>query len=188
MLLVLVGGCAAPAASGPPGPPEVVCSGVPQPKCDEAVASAHRSLPSTPLRRIEVVCVSGTCTPESGAMDTVVTTADGSTLRSSTISWAEPAQGGADTPPPVPAPGIGDPPAPDTGPGILPVAPQCQGIPLEPCRLMAETAFGEWPTEGVTTIVVQCGPDPCTPTGGAGETTIIYEDGTTRASTWEYAG
>lgn len=166
----------------------MVCSGVPQAKCDEAVASAKRSLPNTQLSRIEVICVSGTCTTQSGAMDTLVTTGDGGTLRSSTISWTEPLAGDEATPAPVPAPGIGDPPAPDIGAGVLPVEPQCQAVPLEQCRLMAETAFGEWPTKGVTMIVVKCGPDPCTPAGGAGETTVVYEDGTTRQSTWEYAG
>lgn len=36
-------------------------------------------------------------TPESGAMDTVVTLVDGSRLRSTTLSWSEPGAGTGDT-------------------------------------------------------------------------------------------
>jgi hypothetical protein len=181
--VVAIAGCGAPAASGPPASPRISCVGVPAAKCDEAVASVARSLPNTVAVSIEVSCVSGTCTPESGAMDTVVTLADGSQLRSSTLSWSEPGAGtgggtlgtAAPVPAPVPAP-------------VVPVEPTCQGVPVSMCKTMAETAFGEISDQAVIAILVRCSEPPCTDRHGTGDTVVSYADGTTRTSSWEYAG
>lgn len=178
-----VTGCSAPAPSGGPIPsPRVTCTGVPAAKCDEAVASVARSLPNTQPVAIDVSCVSGTCTMQTGAMDTVVTLADGSTLRSNTLSWAEadgdPDGGVAATEAPQPAP-----PEP-----ALPVQPACQGVPPSMCATMAETAFGELPTDSVLAIVVRCTKPPCTDKAGTGDTTVRYAGGSMRVSEWEYAG
>ena len=114
-------------------------------------------------------------------MDTVVTLADGSELRSTTISWSQPA-----------APDPGGKPAPEPAqpaqPPAVPVEPQCQGVPVAWCRTMAETAFGEVSAEGVVSIVVRCDEPPCTDDHGIGETLITYEGGTVRTTYWEYAG
>lgn len=118
-------------------------------------------------------------------MDTVVTLADGSHLRSTTISWgtsagapgvapgvAEPAQ---PSPPPVPAP-------------IVPVEPVCQGVPPSMCATMAETAFGELSDQGVVQILVRCTEPPCTGQQGTGDTIVTYADSTMRTSSWAYQG
>ena len=164
------------------------CTGVPQTKCDEAVASALRSLPNTAIVTIEVVCVTEGCTDESGAMDTVVRTADGSTLRSQTNAWSAPASG---EPPPGAEPGDGslatEPPAPALPDAAVPRKPQCMGVPAQTCELMAETSFGELSTEGVEHVIVRCGAlAPCTAQRGVGETVVTYQDGSTKSSAWEY--
>lgn len=185
LAVVAIGGCGAPVASGSPvasGPsasPWISCPGIPAARCDEAVASVARSLPNTAPASIEVTCVSGICTPESGAMETVVTMADGSQLRSTTISWANGGgfgEGGV-KPPPVPA-----------EPPVVPVEPQCQGVPVSMCRTMAETAFGEVSDQAVVRIVVRCAESPCTNEHGLGDTVVTYADGTTQTSSWEYQG
>jgi hypothetical protein len=183
LAIAVLGACGAPSASGGAvASPKVSCVGVPVVKCDEAVASVARSLPNTQPVAIDVSCVSETCTPQSGAMDTVVTLADGSTLRSNTLSWADPNAGSdggvAATEPPQPA-------APEPA---VPVQPACQGVPPSMCATMAETAFGELPIDSVVSIVVRCTKPPCTNQGGAGDTTVSYADGSIRTSNWEYAG
>ena len=118
-------------------------------------------------------------------MDTVVTLADGSQLRSSTISWASGGgfgEGGV-KPPPVPA----APPVP-APPAVVPVEPQCQGVPASMCRTMAETAFGELSDQAVVRILVRCAEPPCTDEHGLGDTVVTYADGTTQTSSWEYQG
>jgi hypothetical protein len=137
------------------------------------------SLPNTAPVLIEVICVSGTCTAEAGAMDTVVTLADGSQLRSSTTSWAAAAVPVPDGNKPIPQPAALP---------VVPVEPQCQGVPLSWCRTMAETAFGELNNQNVVTILVRCSEPPCTDDRGIGETLVTYADGTTQTSSWEYAG
>ena len=112
-------------------------------------------------------------------MDTVVTLADGSQLRSSTISWASGGGDGAGGVKPLPVP---------VPPPALPVEPQCQGVPDSMCRTMAETAFGELSDDAVVQIVVRCGKRPCTIEQGEGDTVVTYADGTTRTSSWGYAG
>lgn len=175
---VAIVGCGPPPASEPPASPRISCVGVPTAKCDEAVASVARSLPNTGAVRIEVGCVSGTCTAEAGAMETVVTLSDGSQLRSAAVAWSGEGDGsGQTTPMPVP-------PAPP----VVPVEPHCQGVPASMCRTMAETAFGEVSDQGVVHIVVRCGKPPCTDAHGEGDTVVTYADGTTRTSGWEYAG
>jgi hypothetical protein len=173
-----VAGCGAPASSRPPESPRIDCQGVPAERCDEAVASVGLSLPNTNPTSIEVVCVSGTCTTESGAMDTVVTLADGSQLRSSTITWSQgiPAPGGV-KPLPIPVP-----------PPVVPVEPLCQEVPVSMCRTLAETAFGELSDQAVASIVVRCSELPCTDDHGIGETVVTYADGTSQTSNWEYEG
>jgi hypothetical protein len=156
---------------------------VPKDKCDEAVASVARSLPNTAPVSIEVTCVAGACTAESGAMDTVVTLADGSQLRSSTTTWSTGAAQGPDEANPQPVEeSIRMIPPPD-----IPVEPVCQGVPLAMCRTVAETAFGELSNQSVAQIVVRCGAPPCTDKGGTGDTIVTYSDGTIASSTWEYA-
>lgn len=152
--------------------------GVPTQRCDEGVASVAVSLPNTAPVAIEILCVSGSCTAENGAMDTVVTLADGSQLRSSTTSWSQ-----ADAPAPE------DEPLPRPAePAAVPVEPQCQGVPPAWCRTMAETAFGELSDTRVATILVRCTAPPCTNERGIGETLVSYSNGTTLTSSWEYAG
>jgi hypothetical protein len=179
LAILAIAGCGAPALSGPPASPAVVCQGIPVERCDEAVESVGISLPNTAPVTIEVICVSGTCTEESGAIDTVVTLADGSQLRSSTVSWSQPAapEPNGAIPDPIPV----EPPA-------LPVEPQCQGAPLSWCRTMAETAFGELSAEGVVTILVRCRTPPCDDAHGEGDTTVTYSNGTVLTTSWEYAG
>ena len=176
--------CSGPATSGGPAPsPRVACVGVPAAKCDEAVASVARSLPNSAPVAIDVSCTSGTCTLQNGAMDTVVTLPDGSQLRSSTLSWSEADSGSgggitateAPRPAPIPEPAV-------------PVQPACLGVPASMCGTMAETAFGELPMDSVIAIVVRCTEPPCTDKGGTGDTIVSYADGSTRSSTWEYAG
>jgi hypothetical protein len=184
LAIATLAACSAPPASGvAPASPKVSCTGVPAVKCDEAVASVARSLPNSAPVAIDVTCASGTCTAQNGAMDTVVTLPDGSQLRSSTLSWSEPdtgsAGGGTTTEAPRPAP-IPEP--------VVPVQPACLGVPASMCATMAETAFGELPMESVIAIVVRCTEPPCTDKGGTGDTVVSYADGTTRSSSWEYAG
>lgn len=188
MATLLIAGCGAPAVGGPLPSPRITCTGVPQAKCDEAVASALRSLPNTAITAIEIVCVADRCSDEAGAMDTVVRTADGGTLRSSTNGWSAPAGGGE--PPPGAAPGreeAREEPAPAPNEAAIPRKPQCQGVPVAMCELMAETAFGELSTEGVQHILVRCGAlEPCTADRGVGETLVTYADGTIKSAAWEY--
>lgn len=185
--IVAIAGCGAPVSSGPPRSPTISCLGVPADRCDAAVASAARSLPNTVLVSIEVSCVSGTCTRQSGAMDTVVTLADGSQLRSTTLSWMDPGDE------PLNANGSAAPSAlasQDVPPAVpeVPVEPICQGVPASICRTMAETAFGELSDEGVVQIVVRCTRPPCTAGHGTGSTVVTYADGIRRTSDWEYQG
>ncbi len=185
LAIFAVAGCGAPATSGPQASPIVSCVGIPEIRCDEALASVARSLPNTAAVRIEVTCVAGTCTEQSGAMDTIVTLADGSHLRSTTIAWSEvgqPVPGGVK---PFPAPA-----EPQVEPAVpaVPVEPLCQGVPVSMCRTMAETAFGELSNQQVAQILVRCTRPPCTDDGGAGDTIVTYADGTTQTSSWEYAG
>lgn len=180
LAILAIAGCGAPAVSGPPASPRISCVGVPSDRCDEAVASVERSLPNTAPVAIDVTCVSGNCTPEAGAMDTVVTLADGSQLRSSTTSWS---QAGAA------APEGGGKPSPELAPLFnVPVEPQCQGVPVSMCRTMAETAFGEVSDQAVVAILVRCGEPPCTDDHGVGDTLVTYADGKSLTSSWEYAG
>ena len=114
-------------------------------------------------------------------MDTIVILADGSQLRSTTIAWSEagaPAPGGVK---PLPVP-VAEPAVP-----VLPVEPECQGVPKSMCLTMAETAFGEVSDDAVVQIVVRCTRMPCTIEQGAGDTLVTYRDGTTLTSSWEYA-
>ena len=180
LAVIAIAGCGAPAASEPPASPTITCVGIPAARCDDAVASVARSLPNTAPVAIEVTCVAGTCTEQSGAMDTVVTLADGSQLRSTTTTWSEPGAPGGVEAPPVPE-------APPVIP-VVPVEPQCQGVPVSMCRTMAETAFGEVPDEGVVGIVVRCTRQPCTDDQGEGDTIVTYTDGSTQTSSWEYLG
>ena len=176
-------GVPAPSASPQPQPPEVTCDGVPDVRCDEAVASVARSLPNSPIVSIDVSCVANPCSPESGAMDTVVTLADGSQLRGFTVTWSEPDAGQGDGGPGAPAPErVAD---PTRG---LPVEPTCQGLPISECRTMAETAFGELSDRSVTAILVHCTERPCTARTGAGVTIVSYADGSEDAALWEYSG
>jgi hypothetical protein len=191
LALVMVAGCGAPAASGPPATPHIACVGIPADKCDEAVASVARSLPNSAPASIEVRCVNDTCTPQSGAMETLVTLGDGSQLRSTTLSWA----GFDGDSPSGEEPAIPDLAPPDLAPPAVappqanvPIEPICQGVPASMCRTMAETAFGEVPVEGVVRIVVRCAKPPCTDAHGTGDTLVTYSDGTIRTSSWEYAG
>jgi hypothetical protein len=125
LAIVALAACSAPPAGhGAVASPKVSCVGVPTAKCDEAVASVARSLPNTQPAAIDVSCVSGTCTPQSGAIDTVVTLADGSQLRSSTLSWAEPDAGAGAA--------ATEPPALVVEPAI-PVQPACLGVPASMC-------------------------------------------------------
>jgi hypothetical protein len=180
LAILLIAGCGAPATNGPSAPPVVSCEGIPASRCDEAIASVARSLPNSPVTEIEVECVAGTCSEQSGAIDTIVTLADGSRLRSTTMSWSDagaPAPGGVKEPPmPVPEPGI----------PVVPVEPECQGVPKSMCLTMAETAFGEVSNAAVVLIVVRCTRMPCTIDQGEGETLITYNDGTTLTTSWEY--
>ena len=182
LAVIAIAGCGAPADSGPPASPTISCVGVPASRCDEALASVARSLPNTAPAAIEVICVAGTCTEQSGAMDTVVTLADGSQLRSTTIAWSEAVQPGPPGIKPLP-----EPVAPPVEP-VVPVEPQCQGVPVSMCRTMAETAFGEVSDEAVVQILVRCTRQPCTNDQGAGDTVVTYADGSTQMSSWEYAG
>jgi hypothetical protein len=182
LAVIAIAGCGAPADSGPPASPTISCVGIPTSRCEEALASVARSLPNTRPVAIEVTCVAGTCTEQSGAMDTVVTLSDGSQLRSTTTTWseaAEPAPGGVK---PLPVPAL-----PPIIP-VVPVEPLCQGVPVSMCRTMAETAFGEVSDEAVTGIVVRCTRQPCTDDQGAGDTIVTYVDGSTQTSSWEYLG
>lgn len=180
LAVIAIAGCAAPADSGPPASPTITCVGIPAARCDDAVASVARSLPNTAPVAIEVLCVAGTCTEQSGAMDTVVTLGDGSQLRSTTTTWSEPG---------APAPGGVKPlPVPEAPPiiPVVPVEPECQGVPVSMCRTMAETAFGEVSDEAVVQILVRCTRQPCTNDQGAGDTIVTYADGSTQMSSWEY--
>ena len=182
LAVIAIAGCGAPADSGPPASPTITCVGIPAARCDDAVASVARSLPNTAPVAIEVLCVAGTCTEQSGAMDTVVTLGDGSQLRSTTTTWSEPG---------APAPcGVKPLPVPEAPPiiPVVPVEPECQGVPVSMCRTMAETAFGEVSDEAVVQIVVRCTRQPCTNDQGAGDTVVTYADGSTQMSSWEYAG
>jgi hypothetical protein len=116
-------------------------------------------------------------------MDTVVTLADGSLLRSTTLSWSEVGDGtgGGINGPVEPAP------APLPAPA-LPVKPTCQGVPVSNCETVAETAFGELSDQAVIAILVRCTEPPCNDKHGIGDTIVSYADGTTRSSGWEYAG
>ena len=183
LAVIAIAGCGAPTTSGPAASPTVICDTVPASRCDEALASVARSLPNTTAAKIEVLCVAGNCTDESGAMDTVVTLTDGSQLRSTTIAWSEPGEPGAGGVKPLPAPAV----PPDAEPGV-PVEPECQGVPVSMCRTMAETAFGELSNAAVIGILVRCTRTPCTNDQGAGDTIVSYNDGTTLTSSWEYAG
>jgi hypothetical protein len=177
--VVAIAGCGVPVASGPSASPRISCVGIPAAKCDEAVASVARSLPNTAAVSIDVICVAGTCTPESGSIDTVVTLPDGSQLRSTTIVWSEAGatDGGGVEPLPAPIP-----------PPVVLVEPQCQGVPVSMCKTMAETAFGELSDQAVIRILVRCTEVPCTDAHGIGDTVVTYADGSVRTSSWEYAG
>lgn len=178
---LVIASCGTPAATGPPASPAISCAGIPAERCEEAVASVELSLPNIAPVAIDVICVSGTCTVESGAIDTVVTLADGSQLRSATSSWSLPNAPGGGVTKPVPVPE-----APAPAPAVI--APVCQGVPKSMCDTMAETAFGELSTEAVVSILVRCTEPPCTDEHGIGETLVSYADGTTGTSSWEYAG
>jgi hypothetical protein len=177
--VLAIAGCSAPVANGgPAASPRITCLGVPAEKCDEAVASVARSLPNSAPVSIDVSCVAGTCTLESGAMDTVVTLGDGSQLRSTTLSWDDGGQGGGGgVGPAQPAP-----PAP-----ALPVAPQCVGVPLESCQSIAQSA-ANMGGQAVIQIVVTCTKMPCTDKQGEGDMVVTFADGTTNKSGWGYAG
>ena len=178
--IVAIAGCGAPAGgSGPPASPKVSCLGVPAARCDEAVASVARSLPNSTPVSIDVSCVSGTCTLEAGSMDTLVTLADGSHLRGSTLSWNDGAGGrAAVTVPPVP---------PIQGPA-LPVTPQCVGVPMGQCQSLAQSSVASDAGRVIVQIVVQCSDSMCTDTKGEGSTVITYADGTTETTSWGYVG
>lgn len=173
-----IAGCAAPTGgSGPPASPTVTCNGVPADRCEEAVAAVARSLPNTAALKIDVTCVSGTCTTQSGAMDTVVTLADGGTLRSSTIPWGSGFGAPGGKPEPVPPIAVPD----------LPVEPQCQGVPLATCQQMAESSISTAGGQAIVGIIVRCTAAACTDKQGEGETVITLADGTTSTSGWGYA-
>jgi hypothetical protein len=186
LAVIAIAGCWAPADSGPLASPTISCVDIPASRCEEALASVARSLPNTAPAAIEVICVAGTCTEQSGAMDTVVTLADGSQLRSTTIAWSEAVQPGPPGIKPLPEPVA--PPVEPVVPiePVVPVEPQCQGVPVSMCRTMAETAFGEVSDEGVVQILVRCTRQPCTNDQGAGDTIVTYADGSTQMSSWEY--
>jgi hypothetical protein len=186
VLLALVAsvaaGCVAPSAKGPLPSPRVSCNGLPQAKCDEALASVARSLPTERIVAIEVTCVSGACSPETGAMDTVVTLEDGRTLRGTGLSWSDGsvAGGGGNGKFPIPVPG--GPVPPD-----LPVKPECQGVPDSYCFDMA-TGWGDDGGHGaVIQIVVRCTKVPCTEKNGEGDTVVTFADGTSSTSSWGYS-
>jgi len=173
-LFVGCGGAADPAAT-----PRIACTDVPDVKCDEAVAAVARSMPNEHPVVIEVLCVSAPCTESSGAMQTIVTLADGNHLRGTPQAWADPAatDGG-----PVQAP-------PPAGPGRvpLPVEPICQGVPIQSCRDMASGVEDANGARTVVSIVVRCTKGPCTDKSGEGETKIIFSDGSQQTGGWSYA-
>lgn len=110
-------------------------------------------------------------------MDTVVTLADGSQLRSATLSWGDGGQGvggGPISPAPAVAP-------------TLPVAPQCVGVPAASCQSIAQSSVSMG-TKVVIQIVVSCTKVPCTEQQGEGDMVVTFADGTTSKSSWGYAG
>ena len=116
-------------------------------------------------------------------MDTVVTLADGSQLRSSTTTWSTGAGQGPGEAKPLPV----EESIPVIPPPDIPMEPVCQGVPLAMCRTMAETSFGELSNQSVAQIVVRCSAPPCTDKGGTGDTVVTYADGSTLSASWEYA-
>lgn len=176
IVLWLTAACGGPGASGPAPSPRITCVGIPPEKCAEAVASVERALPNEHPVAIDVTCVSGACTSDGGAMDTVVTLAGGRQLHASPLSWGNPkAPGGIGVPPDQP----GVPP--------LPVAPVCLAMPPAMCQQMAGSDLSDAANHGgVVKIVVSCTKVPCTDTTGEGDTTYTFGDGTTRSVGWGY--
>ena len=181
----LAAACSGAAAVDPAASPVVACSGIPAAKCDEAVASVARSLPSSHPVRVEVTCGAPPCTEASGTMLTTVTLADGRQLTANPINWFDAnASGGAQTPAPV---GIPEPVPGGRGVAPLRIAPICQGVPFTQCRDMA-ASFAE-PDAGhgaVVAVTVHCTKNPCTETTGEGDVVITYADGTQTTGGWGY--
>jgi hypothetical protein len=168
---ILVGACGGPEPSGSPtGGPAIACVGVPQAKCDEAVASLEGSF-SAPMVEIQVTCLVAACTPIDGQLMLDVLLADG---RRESTGYAY----GSAQPGPVQA-----------EPPVLPVVPICLGLPFATCKEMAESAVDSViPADlrpPIARITVRC-LGVCTPTKGEGETRIDFVDGTNQVSGWGY--
>ena len=172
-------GCGLPGFDGATAPPEPVvdCLATPQETCRTALADARANTPAGErLIRVRVTCAIPACTLMAGSAQVDAMYSDG-TVDSYATDWSGPVTG--------PSEGAGT----TDGVTILPVTPTCVGVDGERCREMAKNIIvPQGPPRRVVAILVACTAPACTARDGYGTTTVTYDDGSTRAADWGYAG
>jgi hypothetical protein len=153
----------------------VDCQGIPAGTCQEIVTDARRNAePGTVPVAIRAVCISPPCTLQVGEVEVQVQYSNGTTQAFS-MGWAQAEPEEAPVPGGVPAD------------GGLPGDPVCHGVPDRPCREMAASAAGDDPQgREIESVIVRCRAVPCTSTRGSGDTVVLFTDGTSTTSEWDY--
>ena len=154
-----------------PGP-AFSCVGVPQATCQQTLQDARNNAQvGETVVALRIACTKVPCTDQEGEASVEVGYSSGR-RDSYGMGWA-----GA-----APAPAV----PPD--PAALPVEPDCGGVPQDMCLDFAREVASTVDPSTIASIVLRCQPGPCTATGGDGETTVTFTDGSTTTASWNYAG
>ena len=152
-------GCTPP--TGPDLPsagPQVVCQGVPDSVCKQAIDTVGVSSRG-PVAQFVLRCSKPICTERLGEAEVLMVFVDGR-REVSNYGWS------SEQAAPIPV---------ITAPA-LPVEPGCEGVPLTRCIEMAVSGLDGRTVGAVGRITVQC-VAVCTPTNGNGQTVYEFVDG-----------
>jgi len=178
LLAVAVPGCGMTTANATPvvmatrpAGMTVDCGDVAEEPCTNVAATYGEMQGDRRAIGISMRCDVSTCTSASGRVVIGLLSADGVRMSHGTTWGSEPAGGLSNAPQAAPA-----------------VAPQCVGVPNTRCFEMARTGDVPMGAPAVSVVTVRCITPRCTETGGDGETTITFDDGTRSIVGWTYGG
>lgn len=171
----IVGGCFG-GETAPTAPeilaPVIECLDIPERTCQEIVTEARRNADSGSIPvSIRASCSVPPCTLQNGEVSIEVDYSNGNT-QAWGMGWSQAEE-----------PGV----APDPGEPAVPGEPVCVGVPAVTCRDLAASASSADPQgREITSVTVRCRAVPCTATAGAGDTLVLFGDGTSALTEWSY--
>lgn len=164
-------GCTPPTVPAlPSAGPQVLCQGVPDSVCNQAIATVGENSRG-PVAQLVVRCSKPICTERLGEADVLMVFVDGR-REVSNFGWSSAEEA----------------PIPVITPPTLTVVPVCQGVPLERCNEFASSIDPEEELRPIGSITVRCN-GVCTPEVGQGQTIVQHMDGTADTVVdWAYGG